>query len=368
MRDDGLAAAAPAGLPGGAQVLAREAMEVRFFVPGGLVSNLDFVECIFGNAGDPYLPENDAGLDVDDWTGHTGCVILAPASHPAQQEGPRPAAREPGHRGRSARAGMCWADEDELYNDGRPSSSPSRGIDGVMVTILADNYFGYCKKEVKTQIGYTANLFGLAEEEHAGGALAFATFNLGDHFVPEQVRIVSANHRFAEVLRAARRRASTFHPTGYATDTTLSRDPLHAGGHGDRRPAAGHHAGRPAARSSTSSSCPGTIYIHPSGYKVRHGQAPRGAELAAGRHGARGRLLPQALHRVGRRQVRDQQEPGRRDPATGRSTSRSFEEDMALVEEIFDRDYADALLPELRADDGASPRGRSSRPSARSAR
>ena len=36
-------------------------MEVRFFVPGGLVSNLDFVESIFGNAGDPYLPAHDAG-------------------------------------------------------------------------------------------------------------------------------------------------------------------------------------------------------------------------------------------------------------------------------------------------------------------
>ncbi len=39
-----------------------------------------------------------------------------------------------------------------------------------MVTIIADNYFGYCKKEVKTQISYAANLFGLCEEEHAGGA------------------------------------------------------------------------------------------------------------------------------------------------------------------------------------------------------
>ena len=38
-----------------------------------------------------------------------------------------------------------------------------------MVTILADNYFGYCKKEVKTQISFSANLYGLAEEEHAGG-------------------------------------------------------------------------------------------------------------------------------------------------------------------------------------------------------
>ena len=53
-------------------------LEVRFFVPGGCVSNLDFVESIFGNAGDPTLPENDSGLDTQHWTGTTGCVILAP--------------------------------------------------------------------------------------------------------------------------------------------------------------------------------------------------------------------------------------------------------------------------------------------------
>jgi len=52
-------------------------LEVRFFVPGGCVSNLDFVESIFGNAGDPSLPENDAGLDNRHWTGTSGCVILA---------------------------------------------------------------------------------------------------------------------------------------------------------------------------------------------------------------------------------------------------------------------------------------------------
>jgi len=33
------------------------------------------------------------------------------------------------------------------------------------VTILSDNYFGYCKKEVKSYISYSANLFGLCEEE-----------------------------------------------------------------------------------------------------------------------------------------------------------------------------------------------------------
>src|SRR5271154_6471592 len=53
-------------------------MELRFFVPGNLVSNLDFVESIFGNGGDPILPENDSALDAEHWTGHSGGVILAP--------------------------------------------------------------------------------------------------------------------------------------------------------------------------------------------------------------------------------------------------------------------------------------------------
>ena len=69
--------------------------------------------------------------------------------------------------------GMCWKDESELYNNGMPFKITARDESGVIVTILADNYYGYCKKEVKTQIGFSANLFGLAEEEHAGGALAF---------------------------------------------------------------------------------------------------------------------------------------------------------------------------------------------------
>ena len=43
-------------------ICSRKTMEVRFFAPGSLVSNLDFVESIFGNAGDPFLPDNDAGV------------------------------------------------------------------------------------------------------------------------------------------------------------------------------------------------------------------------------------------------------------------------------------------------------------------
>src|SRR5690606_28772679 len=156
-------------------------METRFFAPASLVSNLDFVESIFGNAGDPYLPENNAANDVEHWTGHTGCVILAPhiVGLPKKQLG-LPAWQDATERQR--RDGMCWKDEGERYNDGRPFKITSRDARGVMVTIIADNYFGYCKKEVKTQISYAANLFGLCEEEHAGGALAFPAYVIGQTF------------------------------------------------------------------------------------------------------------------------------------------------------------------------------------------
>ncbi|HMS38285.1 MAG TPA: hypothetical protein PKA93_14040, partial [Arachnia sp.] len=41
---------------------------------------------------------------------------------------------------------------------------------------------GYCKKEVKAQISYSANLLGRVEEEHSGGAIAFPRYNLGQTF------------------------------------------------------------------------------------------------------------------------------------------------------------------------------------------
>ena len=156
-------------------------MEIRFFVPGNLVSNLDFVESIFGNGGDPLLPENDAALDVEHWTGHTGCVILAPHLVKATKKSvglPHwDAATE-----RQRRDGMCWKDEKEIYNNGGAFKLTCRDESGVIVTIIADNYFGYCKKEVKTQISYAANLYGLCEEEHAGGALVFPSYDLGEEF------------------------------------------------------------------------------------------------------------------------------------------------------------------------------------------
>ena len=156
-------------------------MEVRFIVPGNMVSNLDFVESIFGNAGDPELPANDSALDPDHWTGTTGCVILAPhLNYVTKKEVGLPHISEANER--QKRDGMCWENDNDLYNDGGAFKITCRDKKGVVVTVIADNYFGYCKKEVKTQIGYSANLFGLAEEEHAGGAYVTPSYHLGYEF------------------------------------------------------------------------------------------------------------------------------------------------------------------------------------------
>jgi hypothetical protein len=160
-------------------VISEKSMEIRFFAPGTLVSNLDFVESIFGNAGDHNLAINDAALDVEHWTGHTGCIILAPHLIKLKKKDVGLPHFDDASE-RQKRDGMCWKDKNELYNDGTAFKLTCRDDRGVVVTLIADNYYGYSKKEVKTQIGYSANLFGLVEEEHAGGAIAFPRGNMSD--------------------------------------------------------------------------------------------------------------------------------------------------------------------------------------------
>ncbi len=159
-------------------------MEIRFIAPGGLVANLDFVEGIFGNGGDPYLADNDSALNPTGWTGTTGLVILAPhLTSLTKKELGLPRWEDATERQR--RDGMCYKDESELYNNGQAFKCCARDERGIITTVIADNYFGYCKKEVKTQISYSANLFGNAEEEHAGGARVFPSYILGQTFTSD---------------------------------------------------------------------------------------------------------------------------------------------------------------------------------------
>jgi hypothetical protein len=250
--------------------ISEKTMEIRFFAPGNLVCNLDFVESIFGNAGDPLLPENDAGLDVEHWTGHTGCVILAPHLVGATKKAVGlPHWDQASERQR--RDGMCWKDEKELYNNGGAFKLTCRDENGVIVTLIADNYFGYCKKEVKTQISYAANLFGLCEEEHAGGALVYAAFDLGEEFAGD-VHVQRRGHSFAEVAEVYRDLIDV-RPEGYAVDRKYpeiiyvpedSRFDLHA-----QRIFWTNEQGEQSIKL-----LPTQTYVRPSGYKVRMEKPP----------------------------------------------------------------------------------------------
>ncbi|WP_397445115.1 hypothetical protein [Polaribacter sp. R77954] len=198
-------------------IIPEKSLEVRFFAPGNLVSNLDFVESIFGNAGDPTIAQNDAALDTEHWTGHTGCIVLAPQLLKLKK-------KEVGlphfdnATERQKKDGMCWTDENELYNNGGAFKITCRDERGVVITLIADNYYGYSKKEIKTQISYSANLYGLVEEEHAGGAIAYARRVMGDTVNgKDYFRYYGLDHTFENVKTLLADRIDV-KPENYAID------------------------------------------------------------------------------------------------------------------------------------------------------
>ncbi len=309
-------------------------MEIRFFAPGGLVSNLDFVESIFGNAGDPMLPENDAGLDVLHWSGHTGCVILAPhLCHLTKRELGLPHWDDATERQRHD--AMCYRDEDEKYNNGSAFKATCRTEDGVIVTLIADNYFGYCKKEVKTQISYAANLMGNVEEEHAGGTLAFPSWALGDEF---QVNSQRYNGRtFADVERDYSEFVKVL-PEGYGIDrfceklvyipesakATLYDQKIHWDQNG-------------TARSIPLE--PGKVYMAPSGYRLKmekHPSAPSWRLIGSSGEGSVCHK-PCTVSGGGKSEI----SKSLRDyMLSGPIFVSDLESDFAKLDELFSRDYS----------------------------
>ncbi len=253
---------------------AEKTMEIRFLAPGSLTSNLDFVESIFGNAGNPSLAENDAGLDIEHWTGHTGCVILAPhLVRMSKKQLGLPHVSEATER--QKKDGMCWEQEDELYNNGQPFKITARDKRGVIVTILADNYFGYCKKEVKTQISYSANLFGLAEEEHAGGALAFPRHNHGEEF-GKDTRTKNTEYDFNEIIERYGE-IMDLQEEGYGIDKKFP-NIIYVPSENlqmdlNEQTVTWTYQGKAQSIKLK----PGNVYMHPSGYKIameKHPKAP----------------------------------------------------------------------------------------------
>ena len=310
-------------------------METRFFAPGGLVSNLDFVESIFGNAGDPFLPENDAGLDVGGWSGHTGAVILAPhLESVSKKEAGLPHFRDATERHR--RDGMCWQEEGEIYNGGSPFKLTCRTREGVIVTLISDNYYGYCKKEVKTQLSYAANLLGNVEEEHSGGAIAFASYNHG-----ESAFAHSSKYGSITLDEAAKRYPGSIdlQPDGYGRDKIypdLYYIPQNAEVSLQTQDVRWVKAGRERSLPLA----PGKIYMEPSGYRIRmekHPAAPTWRLLGTAPEGVSCHK-PCTVSGGGKSEI----SKSLRDYMLyGPVFVSDVEKDFDAVQAIFDRDYSD---------------------------
>ncbi len=328
--------------------ISEKTMEIRFFAPGNLVCNLDFVESIFGNAGDPLLPENDAGLDPEHWTGHTGCVILAPHLVKATKKAVGLPHWDQATE-RQRRDGMCWRDENECYNNGGAFKLTCRDQSGVIVTLIADNYFGYCKKEVKTQISYAANLFGLCEEEHAGGALVFPAYDLGEEFSGD-VHVKQLGHTFAEV--ASRYQAQMIvKREGYAVDKKFpdilyvpenARFDLHA-----QRVCWTNSNGEQAIKL-----LPGQTYVRPSGYKVRMEKPGLNRAWRLVGVAAEGVLChkPSTVSGGGKSEISKSITDA---VLTGPVFIADLKLDLAKVAELMNRDYSDRFRDKARIDQRA---------------
>ena len=325
---------------------AAKSMEVRFFVPGNLVSNLDFVEAIFENGGDPILPENDSALDTEHWSGHTGCVILAPHLIRATKKSVGlPHFDQATERQR--RDGMCWKTEDELYNKGNAFKLTCRDEAGVIITIIADNYFGYCKKEVKTQLSYAANLFGIAEEEHAGGALVYRSYDLGEEFSGED-HVRSTGHTFDEMAKLFAG-VMGVQPEGYAIDKKFPEIiyvPHDAHFH--------LHTQKVSWTNATGDHniklSPGKNYVRPSGYQVRMEKPPGyGRQWRLVATVAEGTFChkPCTVSGGGKSEI---SKPITDAILTGSIYVADVKSDFDRVEELMNRDYSDRFVDKTRKD------------------
>lgn len=326
-------------------------MEVRVFAPGSLAASLDFLESIFGNSGDPFIAENDAALDPLRWTGTTGFIILAThLTSFTKKELGLPRWEEATERQR--RDGMCWKDPSEKYNDGKAFKICARDDRGVIVSILADNYFGYSKKEVKSHISYSANLLGLAEEEHAGGALVFPSFNHGTLFVPD-TNLNSQGHTIREVFALMKGRIEE-KPEGYGIDATYRNIVyLPETAHISLEDQNAHWTQGGAKR--TLRILPGEVYVHPTGYRVHMERHPgTGAWRLIGT-AAEGLLChkPCTVSGGGKSEIAKSIS----DAITySPITIADFDEDMKAVKAIVERNYGDRFI------DPAENQGANSRP------
>jgi len=312
-----------------------QTMETLFLAPAAQVSNLDFVETIFKNAGNPHLLENDACLDHEHWNGITGCVILAThLTSLTKQELGLPHKDQATER--QIQDGMCWNTATELYNEGQAFKITLRDTSGVMLTIIADNYYGYCKKEVKTQIGFAANLCGHSEEEHSGGAVAYPSYHLGDSLDPDS-KVLKTGHSLNKVIKLMKGQVHV-HDDGYAIDKTYP-DIIYVNEAAKVDLRAQQITWINGSKTQALRLNPNHTYIYPNGYKVKMGCSDQTKIWRLIGTVANGTFChkPCTVSGGGKSEI----SKSISDAVMGGPIFIShFDKDMAWVEKIFEKDYS----------------------------
>jgi len=219
------------------------------------------------------ISRNDAALDPEHWTGHTGCVILAPHLNSLSKKDLGLPSWDTATE-RQRRDGMCWKKADELYNDGGAFKITARDASGVVVTLISDNYFGYCKKEVKTQIS-SPRISSAVPRRARRRRDRFSELRPRRRF-SAQHESPDVKHTFADALALLGERAE-LQPGGWARDKqfdTVRYVPPEARFDLRTQLIAWHD---PAGVEQTLKLLPGYIYILPSGYKVEMANPKRAA-------------------------------------------------------------------------------------------
>jgi hypothetical protein len=241
---------------------------------------------------------------------------------------------------------MCWKKEDEKYNNGGAFKATARDESGVIVTIIADNYYGYCKKEVKTQISYAANLLGLCQEEHAGGALAFASYSLGDHFLADS-RVENSGQTFADVIKAWGPHI-TVDEKGYATDNHFP-DIIYVPEDVSVDLPSKKVSWTKDGAAQSIMLLAGKVYVHPAGYKIRLEKHPGAPSWRLVGTAAEGTFChkPCTVSGGGKSEISKSIADS---IVYGPIYTADLEKDLDRVEEIFSRDYSNRFLPQFRHD------------------
>ena len=192
---------------------------------------------------------------------------------------------------------------------------------------------------MKTQIGFACNLAGASEEEHAGGALVFPSYSLGDFTSSNAAFIRQRGWSFKQVKKLMGD-AMDLKADGYGVDRKHPSLVVPARGRRDPAPSTRPSPGRRTAPTRTLRLLPDHVYLFPSGYKVhmeKHPDAPTWRLIGTVAEG----LLchkPSTVSGGGKSEI----SKALNDAILYRTSYiQDFDKDFAAAEKIIGRDYGD---------------------------